>query len=152
MTRIAELLDRIKEQQGIASNYALAKLLQIEEKRIGDYYRGMVKPDDYAITRVALMLQMEPIHLLAEIRATDEKNATKREFWSNFLRRAAVVFGFLVVQALGFPSTSEADASTASYGRYDGRFTESQIMRLCRRWLAHLLSLFHAPVFGASPA
>lgn len=121
MNRIAALLDQIKMEQGIKSNYALAKLLEINEARIGNYYKGIVKPDDYAITRVALMLHMEPIHLIAEIRAEDEKNATKKEFWRNFLRHAAVVTGFLVAQALGFPSTSEAAASTASTGRYDIR-------------------------------
>lgn len=80
MNRIAALLDQIKMEQGIKSNYALAKLLKINEARIGNYYKGIVKPDDYAITRVALMLHMEPIHLIAEIRAEDEKNATKKEF------------------------------------------------------------------------
>jgi len=119
MNRFAQLLDQIKAQQGITSNYGLEKLLGIKQARLSDYYKGICNPDDYAITRVALMLHMEPIHLIAEIRAEDEKNATKKEFWRNFLRHAAVVTGFLVVQALGFPSTSEAAASTASTGRYD---------------------------------
>lgn len=91
MNRIKELLDQIKTQQGITSNYALAKLLEINESRIGEYYKGIVKPDDYAITRVALILQMEPMNVLAEIRAETEKNPQKRRFWVNFLTRAAVV-------------------------------------------------------------
>ena len=138
MNRIAELLDQIKEQQGIETDYALAKLFGLRQARIGEYYKGIAKPDDYLITRVALMLHMEPVHLLAEIRAEDEKNATKKEFWRNFLRHAAVVTGFLVVQALGFPSTSEAAASTASTGRYD----ISTNYAIIRRWMAAALRQF----------
>lgn len=62
MNRIAELLDQIKEHQGIETDYALAKLFGLRQARIGEYYKGIAKPDDYLITRVALMLHMEPVH------------------------------------------------------------------------------------------
>jgi len=144
MKRFSELLDRIKQQQGISSNYALAKVLQVEEKRIHDYYKGMVKPDDYAITRVALMLHIEPIHLLAEIRSEDEKNATKREFWRNFLRHAAVVAASAGALTLGLASTSEAGASTAK----DGRLDVTANYALWRRLSRWAFGRFSTPILG----
>jgi len=119
MSRTTDYLDEIKQRQGLTSNYQLAKVLEVSEQDISKCYRNLKHADEYMGTRMALALGIEPIHLLAEIRAEAEKNPKKREFWSNFLRHAAVVTGFLVVQTLGFPSTSEAAASTASTGRYD---------------------------------
>jgi len=149
MSRITELLDLIKEQQGLTSNYALAKLLQINEGRISEYYKGIGKPDDYAITRVALTLQMEPIHLLAEIRAEDEKNPTKRGFWINFLRHAAVVIVSVGALVLGSASTSEAVASTASFGRYDINGNYARLRSWLNRLSRLIASIFNTPVFGA---
>ena len=136
MKRFSELLDQIKQEQGLTSNYALSKKLGINESRISDYYKGMCKPDDYAITRVALMLQIEPIHLLAEIRAEDEKNVTKREFWRNFLRHAAVVTISAGALLLGSASVNEVGASTARSERSE--FTESQIMRIMECYYYHV--------------
>lgn len=114
MSKTIELLDAVKAREGITSNYALAKFLEINEARIGEYYRDIAKPDDYAITRIALALGLEPMHVLAEIRAESEKNEKKREFWRNFLMRAASVGGLAAGLMYGFPSASEASTREAS--------------------------------------
>jgi len=149
MSKTTEYLDEVKRAKGLTSNYALAKWLGIAEQDISRCYQGKKHGDEYICTRIALALGKEPIHVMAEIRAEAEKNKSKREFWLNFLSHAAVVIVLVTGLVLGFPSTSEADASTASYARSDRTDITANYARF-RRWLTGMVSrLLSTPVFGA---
>lgn len=97
MNTITELLDRTKERLNAKSDYALAKSLEINQARITDYRKGTRHPDPYALTKIALALDLDPIALIAEFEARTEKNATRRGFWQNFARRAGSGIGVLAL-------------------------------------------------------
>lgn len=59
-------------------------------------------------TRIALELDLDPMTVIAELRADDEKNEKQREFWRNFLTRAASAVGLLVVLHCGSLSSNAA--------------------------------------------
>lgn len=114
MSKTTDYMDEVKRRKGLTSNYQLSKLLEISEPAISECYSGKKHADLYIGTRLALALGMEPIHLLAEVRAEAEKNEKKRNFWLGFLTHAAVAFVCLVGPVLGLGWPSEANASTAS--------------------------------------
>ncbi len=77
-------LDECKAKLGVGTNYALAKALNINQSRIGEYYKGKTIPDDYACFKFAECLEIDPAIVIAEIRASSEKNPEKREYFRAF--------------------------------------------------------------------
>lgn len=84
-----ELLLECKIKLKLESDYALAKALELPRARLSEYMRGKVNPDVYALTRIALTLNKDPISLIAEYEAATEKNVIKKKFWHGFLLRAS---------------------------------------------------------------
>jgi len=85
MSKTTEYMDEVKRRKGLTSNYQLSKMLEISEPAISECYAGKKHADLYIGTRLALALGVDPIHLLAEVRAEAEKNEKKRNFWSEAL-------------------------------------------------------------------
>lgn len=159
MSRTTDYLDKVKQIKGLTSNYQLSKVLEIYEQDISRCYQGKKHADEYISTRIALALGIEPVHVMAEVRAEAEKNQKKREFWLNFLRHAAVVSALVpgLLVGLGYPN--EASASTASAEMSVGNDEGLQNAKLCAVWqkalaaLRGLASLFRgAHNFGALSA
>lgn len=117
MSKTTDYLDQVKQRKGLTSNYQLAKELGTSQQDISDCYKGKKHADEYIATKIGLTLGVEPLHIMAEVRAETEKNQIKRNFWLNFLRHAAVVFGLAVGLLSGSANYNEANASTASAGR-----------------------------------
>lgn len=144
-----ELLEAVKAREGITSNYRLAKVLDIPENRINDYAHGRAHPDEYAATKIALALELDPISVIAELKAESEKDEKKREFWRNFLTRAALVVASLAALHCGFPSNSEVAVMPGA----NDEATERQIIRSgrnrFRRLIRRLLFRLRAPECGA---
>lgn len=152
--KTAELIQQAREKLGVTTNYALEKHIDVPENRLRDYEKGIRQPDDYALTKLALALERDPIQTIAEVRAENEKDEKKREFWRNFLTRAASLIALLAVLHCGFPSISEAGEVLAKSG---SRSTEDQIMcnwlrRLKRRLIKHLKATGTPKSGGWQPA
>lgn len=150
--RTEQLIQAAKERTGTSTNYALAKIIGVAENRLFDYEKGKVLPDAYALTRLALVLELDPIAVIAEVGEETEKNETKREFWRNFRMRAAALAALLVGLQSGLPSVNEASAMPSARTEQ----TERQIMRTIRRKFRQLIrwtvSPEHAPGCGAIPS
>ena len=84
---IRERLKDCKIKEGIQSDYGLAKRLGINPARICDYMAGRSTPDAYTAVKMAEILKVHPLLLLAEFEAETEKDETKRAFWINFVQR-----------------------------------------------------------------
>jgi len=92
VSQIIDLMDELKAAEGMTSDYQLSKETGIAQSRISDYRKGRLTPDEYACTRLALALGREPIEVIAMVQAEQAKTEEKREFWRNFLTRAACKF------------------------------------------------------------
>ena len=113
---IIELLDQTKEKLQARSDYALAKALEIPTQRIADYRKGTRHPDPYALTKIALALDLDPLALIAEFEARTEKNATRKGFWENFLRRAGSGLGVVALCCMAaFGSANGTSAGGAFF-------------------------------------
>lgn len=86
MDRFFELIDRLKHERKLNSDNQVAKLLGFTRQALCDYRKRRRHPDDYALTRLALELGIDPLTLIAEVRAETDKGE-RRKFWRDFFRR-----------------------------------------------------------------
>lgn len=84
-----EYLDKVKKKLEISSNYAVARVLEIDRQMVNAYYRGERVPDAYACTRIAIALGEDPAVVMATIYEETEKNEKRREFWRDFASHAS---------------------------------------------------------------
>ncbi|OFZ92317.1 MAG: hypothetical protein A3F74_15975 [Betaproteobacteria bacterium RIFCSPLOWO2_12_FULL_62_58] len=119
MAKFPELLDRLKRERKINSDNQVAKLLGLSRQSLCDYRKGHHTPDDYALTRIALELSLDPLALIAEVRAETEPDKEKRAFWRDFFRRvghraliAPLICGVFLSAGLEIPT---ANAKTLTY-------------------------------------
>jgi len=87
----AEYLDTAKARLNIQSDYELARRLGVKngplcQMRTGD--RNV--PLDVAF-RLAIVLELDPAQVVADLESQREKNPDKRAFWAGFISRAALV-------------------------------------------------------------
>lgn len=107
-----EYLDAAKAAMEITSDYELAKRLEIPSGNIPPMRRGERHvPIDVAF-KIAITLEIDPAGVVADLESQREKNAKRREFWTGFLRRAAMVAAFACTLALSFSATYEDAAVT----------------------------------------
>lgn len=111
--KLSDVLDQIKEQQGIKANAELGRLLDIDKRRIGEYYTGrQPMDDDYAKIAMACGMRVDEIQAIVKISTeTDEKS---REVWSKYYKSiggmaASIAMGFFfVVNLIVTPTPAQA--------------------------------------------
>lgn len=85
----AEYLDACQQALGVASDYAMQEALGLRKERLSAYRAGKEWPNAYAATRIAIVLNRDPIQVIADLEAQHEKNPTQAEFWRSFLSRVS---------------------------------------------------------------
>lgn len=109
-----EYLDAAKEKLGINSDYELAKRMEISRQRISAYRAGTEWPDVAALLHLAIILEIDPGEIIADIEAQHTKDQKKAAFLRDFASRAhgagrqavrtlGLIFiaGWLAVAAIG---------------------------------------------------
>lgn len=86
MENITKLLDEVKAAKGVESKYALAKVLDLPTQRISEYYNGKSAPDEFACLKIAEALGKPLNTIIATVRASTEKDASRREAWENYMK------------------------------------------------------------------
>jgi len=76
-----EYLDAVKKLSGLTSDYQVAKMLDLEPSNITMYRKRRRVMDDYIASRVADLLKIEELELIAQANAEREKNEEKRVYW-----------------------------------------------------------------------
>ena len=94
--RSQQLIDEAMAATGARTHYQLAKTLGLTTPRISDYAKGKRKPDEYACTKIAIALGKDPAEVIAEVNLEWEKDEKRREFWRNFISRAAKPGGYIL--------------------------------------------------------
>ena len=105
-------LDTVKAQLNIATDYALAKRLEIGNGRIVAMRAGTRPiPIDIAF-KIAITLELDPARVIADLEEQHEKNEKRRDFWRSFLSRAvSTTTVILVTLALSLSGISGNEAA-----------------------------------------
>src|SRR3569833_2601717 len=111
MKTTVDYLDEIKTRLSLPSDYALAKRLNIQPGHVAGYRKGRSNFDDAMALRVAALLEIDPLVVLADMNAARTKCPAARDIWERVARStAAAVFAvFLAVFVFaGVPSPAHA--------------------------------------------
>lgn len=87
----SDYLDAAKQAMGIASDYELAKRLDVRRQRISAYRNGTDWPENYVVMKIAIALNLDPVGVLADLESQKEKRPERAAFWRSFLSRAVLV-------------------------------------------------------------
>lgn len=87
--KIEKYLDEAKRRLDIASDYALAKKMEVPKQYIQEMRKGKRGTPLSAAYWLAITLELDPAEVVAELEAEREKNPGRREFWKSFLSHAS---------------------------------------------------------------
>ncbi|HEB56797.1 MAG TPA: XRE family transcriptional regulator [Gammaproteobacteria bacterium] len=113
-------LNRIAKLTETGSDYAAAKLLGITRQRISNYRTGRNHFDNEMAFKIAVMLDMNPSELIAELSAERARTPEKKKFWQGQFRRLHGATGLTLFALLFiFPSLfNPVEASTLNISRF----------------------------------
>lgn len=92
MSNTIKYLDAAMKKLKLPSDNALALNLGISRSSISEYRKGSSRMDNYTATRLAQVLEVPAMLLIAETNLEREKDARKQMFWLNLIdetKRAA---------------------------------------------------------------
>ena len=117
--KLKDVLDQIKEKYQISANAELGRLLDIDKRRIGEYYNGREPmADDYPKIAMASGRRVDELQAVVKLDIeTDEKS---REVWSRYYKSigglaasfAAVICAILLSVTLIVTSTPAKASDT----------------------------------------
>ena len=113
---IKQLLDAVKENAGIETDYALAKELGVHRQLISAFYKGTRKPDNGLCREIAQRLQKPLGEVITEVEIEAEKDAERREEWRRYYKSiggiAASVAMMIFTSCILIVTPTPAEAST----------------------------------------
>lgn len=121
-TKTQALLEEAREKLGSVTDYKLGKVLQIHQQTISRYHEGTQQADAYACARLAMILNRDPLEIIAEVEADSAKTEARREFWAGFpsgLRRTALGAALFLTfgsSGVGWPGGAEAGSTSHNVG------------------------------------
>jgi transcriptional regulator with XRE-family HTH domain len=90
MKTISEYLDEAKEKHSIKSDAELARLLGGSRQSVSSWRAGTNKPDDYACIRLAELLGINPLEIIAAANAEREADPERAKWWLDFSKRHGI--------------------------------------------------------------
>lgn len=84
--KTVEYLDTVRTVFQLTSDYQLAKKLSISSSRLGNYRSGRNVIDDEMAVKIALLLDLNPLQVLADAhseRAERKGDELMHEFWNS---------------------------------------------------------------------
>lgn len=96
-------LDQVREARGLASDYAVAKLLGVTVGRVSSYRTGRTEFDEDMAARVGQALGVHPAHVLATVRMGVARTDQARGVWESIAKQfgqvACLVAAVLLLMA-----------------------------------------------------
>lgn len=86
-----DYLKRTKKTLGITSDYALAQRLELTRQAIGKLQKGATMSDETAL-KVAHILGIHPVIVLADAHAEREKNPEIQAVWLSVMEKFSMGF------------------------------------------------------------
>lgn len=114
MKSTEQYLDEVKTRLELPSDYAIAKALGVTRAAVSSYRTGRSMPDDLVCARIADVLGVEPMEVIAAINYQRSKSDDARHLWEGIWGKAAGAIALsLTVCAVGLsvaPSTKAAES------------------------------------------
>lgn len=110
----ADYIELLKKQTKTGSIYAVAKLLELNDTTVRHYAKGRREFDTYAALRVAELLNIEPMQVIADVEAAREKDESRRRYWKELAKKSAGLIATVVfaITLLTLPDANHSQQST----------------------------------------
>lgn len=92
MKTTLEFLEAVSRKLGGASDYAVAKHLNISRSAVSKYRNGLAGFDDETALKVARLLDIDPAAVATAAHAERTKNPEVRQMWASLADRFALNF------------------------------------------------------------
>lgn len=114
MKSTEQYLDEVKDRLGLPSDYAIAKALGVTRAAVSRYRMGHSMPDDLVCARIAEILAIEPMEVIAATNYQRSKTDEARHLWEGIWGKVVGAIALnLIVCAVGVsvaPSTKAAES------------------------------------------
>jgi hypothetical protein len=77
----ADYIEQLRKLTNTGSLYAVAKLTGLSENAVQHYSKGRREFSNYAASRVATLLNIEPMEVIANVEAAREKDEGRKTYW-----------------------------------------------------------------------
>lgn len=95
--KLREILDSIKDANDIATNAELGRILDIDLRRIGDYYTGKREPTSEDYPKIANGAGISAGELWETVQVERAKDKKTQKAWENYMKRlGGVAASFLI--------------------------------------------------------
>jgi predicted transcriptional regulator len=91
-----EYLDKAKVKLGIQSDYALAKALRVSQPAVINYRKGRSVMEDDVALKLARILELNPMEVIATANLERAKSDEMRAVWSEILEKISKGFEILL--------------------------------------------------------
>lgn len=120
---INELLEKAKTRANLASDYALAKALDIPQSIVTGWKKGKRHPSNNEAIQLATLAGLNEMEVIAWIELETAKNPKKKEFWRHYIEsRGLTACVAMTVLADAIILTPEkADANGLQLQNYDAQ-------------------------------
>ena len=126
--KLSDVLDRIKEQQGASSNAEHGRLMDIDVRRIGEYYKGR-EPMDDDYPKIAMASGYRVDELQAIVKLSTGKDEKSREVWAKYYKS---IGGIAASIALLFFSSVTLIVTSTPAEASNGKGSEAEHFVLCK--------------------
>jgi hypothetical protein len=143
-----DLLAAVRAAQGIPSNYALSRFLDVREKDLQRWNTGKNTPNDAMLLRLCDLANLDPITVVPAIHAERAGDEAMRSVWERIARRvesAGAVSAAVILSAL-ITATPDAGAMPSQAAQAPNLSNEGgsvyyvkSIARRLRRWFARVI-------------
>lgn len=99
MKTTVQWLDAVKARLDLPSDYAAAKALNVTRSAVSKYRLGRSVFDEKTCIRVAEILGVDPLEVIASARVESAKDAQTRNVWTHALEVFSSGFRTLVLRA-----------------------------------------------------
>lgn len=134
--KTTEYLAAVRRKMGLSKSAEVARLLELSEAAVSRYESGARVMDDYTAARVAEVLGIDPLTVIAQANAEREKDGDKRQFWERLAHAAVVV---LACRSLFFSGAEKAEADQGITSATAMQYKLSRFMRVVRATVKRLL-------------
>jgi predicted transcriptional regulator len=135
----ADYIKQLRTKTKTGSLYSVAKLLGVSEVAVHGYAKGRREFDTYAALRVAELLNIEPMQVIADVEAARETDEGRKRYWQNLAKKslgltATVIFATAILTKPD-ASHSHSAPKQALGGARSGVSHNINMARIVMRWL-----------------
>lgn len=92
-----DYLQAAKRKIGAEKHAEVARTLGLSRAAMTKYYNGERIIDDYTAARVADILGLDPLTVIAQANAEREKDTARAAYWARIANKAAMTMGFALI-------------------------------------------------------